>query len=377
MTAGLVPLTSASLCAGYLGLDDAAAALLGTRLLWCADNDTGPSKLIAHNHPGLANYGDLTAIDWRLVPYADVWTAGFPCTDVSLAGPRGGMLTGSRSGVWFHIAEGIKASRPSIIMIENTRGLLHARADSNLEHCPGCMGDPDREPRMRALGAVLGALADLGFDAEWCCVPASGTGACHQRDRVFALAWHRSAADPDSPVGRQWRLTAARQAAGWRARANARGLDRALDRPVADPRGVGLERLRGNAGPHPEWPAADGGGHGLAGGDPRAGFPWGRYGPAIARHELVHGRQHPWPVDPGRTGDRLAPRFVEWMMCLAEGRVTGVPGLSRTEQLMLLGNGVVPAQATWAFAHLFLTMAEATGVLTPTSGRRTLDRIVG
>jgi DNA (cytosine-5)-methyltransferase 1 len=49
------------------------------------------------------------------------------------------------------------------------------------------------------------------------------------------------------------------------------------------------------------------------------------------------------------------------MMCLAEGRVTGVPGLSRTEQLMLLGNGVVPAQATWAFAHLFLAMAEATG----------------
>lgn len=35
-------------------------------------------------------------------------------------------------------------------------------------------------------------------------------------------------------------------------------------------------------------------------------------------------------------------------MMLPDGWVTGVPGLSRPEQLRVLGNGVVPAQAAAA-----------------------------
>lgn len=45
---------------------------------------------------------------------------------------------------------------------------------------------------------------------------------------------------------------------------------------------------------------------------------------------------------------RLAPAFVEWMMGLDEGWVTGVPGIPHSAQLKLLGNGVVPHQAALA-----------------------------
>lgn len=51
---------------------------------------------------------------------------------------------------------------------------------------------------------------------------------------------------------------------------------------------------------------------------------------------------------PGKTGERLSPAFVEWMMGLPEGWVTGVPGLSRNAQLKILGNGVVPQQGALA-----------------------------
>lgn len=44
-------------------------------------------------------------------------------------------------------------------------------------------------------------------------------------------------------------------------------------------------------------------------------------------------------------------------MGLPEGHVTGVPGLSRNEQLRLLGNGVVPAQAELALRHLLAVEA--------------------
>lgn len=79
---------------------------------------------------------------------------------------------------------------------------------------------------------------------------------------------------------------------------------------------------------------------------------WGKYEPAIRRHETVFGTPAPCPVEPGRTGWRLAPRFVEWMMMLPPGWVTDVPGLSRNAQLRLLGNGVVPAQVILALSLL-------------------------
>lgn len=54
----------------------------------------------------------------------------------------------------------------------------------------------------------------------------------------------------------------------------------------------------------------------------------------------------------GWWGTLLSPPFVEWMMGLDAGRVTGVPGVSRNAQLRALGNGVVPPQALLAIVHL-------------------------
>ena len=75
---------------------------------------------------------------------------------------------------------------------------------------------------------------------------------------------------------------------------------------------------------------------------------WGDYAEAIARHERAIGRPAPAPTEPGRKGNpRLSARFVEWMMGLPAGWVTGC-GLTRAEELKALGNGVVPQQAAAA-----------------------------
>jgi DNA (cytosine-5)-methyltransferase 1 len=72
------------------------------------------------------------------------------------------------------------------------------------------------------------------------------------------------------------------------------------------------------------------------------------YTPALDRWAAVLGRPHPDPTVPHPDHGRpqLNPRFVEWMMGLPDGWVTDVPGVSRTAQLKMLGNGVVPQQAT-------------------------------
>lgn len=198
-------LTVGSLCTGFGGLEHALSDVFGeTELVFVADPgskidddrwDDGPVKLLAHRYPDVPNLGDIAAVDWTALAktlHVDVLAMGFPCTDVSLAGKQEGLLPGNRSGVWNHCVTAIRALRPSLVVIEDVGGLLSARAHSNLEPCPWCVGDePGGTSRitLRALGAVLGDLSDLGFDAEWCALRASDAGAAHGRKRIFILAW--------------------------------------------------------------------------------------------------------------------------------------------------------------------------------------------
>ena len=178
-----------SVCTGYAGLDHAVHEVLGGELAWVADIDPGASAILAHRFPSLPNLGDISAVDWSAVEPVNVLTAGFPCQDVSCAGGRAGLREGNRTGVWAYVARAIDELRPSLVVLENVRGLLSAGADSDVEPCPWCLGEAGNEHPLRALGAVLGDLADLGYDARWTVVSAADAGAPHRRERVFIVAW--------------------------------------------------------------------------------------------------------------------------------------------------------------------------------------------
>jgi len=178
-----------SLFSGYGGLDIAVAKQFGAEVVWHCEWEDAPSKILEANFPGVPNYRDVTLVDWSAVEPVDILTGGFPCQDVSLAGRRAGMASGTRSGLWSEFAKAIDVLQPKWVVIENVRGLLSAKADSDLEQCAWCVGEAgDGEPALRALGAVLGDLADLGYDAEWCGLPATDAGAPHNRFRVFIVA---------------------------------------------------------------------------------------------------------------------------------------------------------------------------------------------
>jgi len=180
-----------SLFSGYGGLDLAVSSVTGAEVAWHCEWEDAPSKILETHFPGVPNYRDVTKVDFTQVEPVDILTGGFPCQDLSLAGKRAGLKEGTRSGLWSEFARAIDEIRPRLVVIENVRGLLSATATNpELEFCSWCMGETgDGEPALRALGAVLGDLADLGYDARWQGVRAADAGAPHNRFRVFIVAY--------------------------------------------------------------------------------------------------------------------------------------------------------------------------------------------
>jgi len=123
-----------------------------------------PRKVLAKHWPGVPCYEDVSTADFAALGPVDVVTAGFPCQDISFAG-KGAGLAGERSGLFWHILRAASMVGFPKLLLENVAGLLD-----------------------RGLGAVLGAMAQVGYDAEWHCVQASYVGAWHKRDRIWILA---------------------------------------------------------------------------------------------------------------------------------------------------------------------------------------------
>lgn len=325
-----------SLCSGYGGLELGIAQVLDVETAWVSDIDKGACKILAHRFPGVPNIGDMTAVDWRGVEPVDVICGGTPCQDLSHAGRRAGMTEGTRSNLWVAMREAIAVLRPGLVVWENVGGAASAAADSDVEPCPGCVGD-GTGVHLRALGRVVGDLSSLGYVGRVRALRAADVGAPHGRLRYFLTA---------HPAGDTWGL-------GHRDGGTSADADGGLDIsrvPRADLRAVPGGDDRGIAAALLPTPRTSGIRsdelllNGIA-----ADNRWGDYAAAIHRWETILGRPAPAPTQTSSKGNpQLAPAFVEWMMGLPAGWVTDTPGITRTEALRALGNGVVPQQAAAA-----------------------------
>lgn len=123
-----------------------------------------PRRVLAKHWPEVPQYEDVATANFEHCGPVDLVTAGFPCQDVSLAG-KGAGLAGERSGLFWHVIRTVlMVGRPKLLL-ENVAELLN-----------------------RGMGAVLGALAQVGYDTQWHCIPASAVGGSQERDRVWIVA---------------------------------------------------------------------------------------------------------------------------------------------------------------------------------------------
>lgn len=293
--------TIGSLFSGYGGLDMGVQAALGpARVAWVSDIEPGPTKILTHHHPDAPNLGDITRIDWTGVEPVDVICGGSPCQGFSSAGLRRGFAD-SRSGLWEDMRRAVEALRPHLVVWENVAAVATM---------------PNGDGRT-VLTKVLDDIEAVGYPTRAVKLAASEVGAPHKRARVFVVASDREG-------------------------------DRLLEQAEAPDLLIKSRRLLPtctasmHAGPGNSWRR---GGKNLQtfvrDGD------WKDCGPSLTLWARLLGRDFPSPEEDGR----LSPAFAEWMMGLPAGHVTSPEiGLSRTQQLRALGNGVVPRQAAAAIA---------------------------
>lgn len=114
---------------------------------------------------------DIKQLTAGEIPRAEIWTFGFPCTDISLSGKRAG-LAGERSGLFFTVAGLLKSTpaedKPRILIVENVKHLLSCERGGDFT-------------------AVLFNLWEAGYDLEWQCVNSKDFGVPQHRERVYLV----------------------------------------------------------------------------------------------------------------------------------------------------------------------------------------------
>jgi DNA (cytosine-5)-methyltransferase 1 len=285
-----------SLCTGYGGLDLAVEAYFNAETIWCAEIDKYASQVIEQRFD-IPNHGNIKEIDWASLEPIDILTAGYPCQPFSHAGYRKG--TDDDRHIFPYILEAISTLRPRYAVMENVRGHLSL-----------------------GLKEVLESLASIGYAARWEIVRASQAGAPHQRARVFIVAYPNSNACEES-----------RRAGGSIPSKTSEIINRS-DRSIdgcsdKDASYSNDQHLTHN------------------------GQVQGLGRRFISRCQM-HMQEPPDALD---QDDKLNAYFVEYMMGLPSGWVTET-GLSRAQQLKMLGNGVVPQQAELALELLLTRHAQ-------------------
>ena len=163
-------ITHLGLCAGYGGIELGLKRVIPTlrSVALCEIESFAVANLVSKMEAGLMDpapiWTDLKTFPWESFrDRVDILTGGYPCQPFSAAGKRLGGEDPRH--LWPHISRGISILQPRVCFFENVEGHITC----GLHH-------------------VLCDLGRLGYRTTWGLFSASECGAPHQRKRVFILA---------------------------------------------------------------------------------------------------------------------------------------------------------------------------------------------
>jgi DNA (cytosine-5)-methyltransferase 1 len=254
----------------------------GMQTVAFCEKDSFCQKILKTHWPDVPVFSDISKVckdDLKTLGPIDIIAGGFPCQDISCAGKQVG-INGSRSGLWKEFKRLINELKPRYAIIENVANL-----------------------RSKGLVTVLQDLWEIGYNAEWHCIPASAFGAPHRRDRIWIMAYASCISADRLPIGKKKGFSLTRDSCKNATDTDCQRLQRYW----------GYEEIS-----------------------------------AICKQEQIslyyrtRGIEQ-WGVEPESIGrlkeGRLNPDWVEWLMGFPS---SWTESGSRRQRLMALGNAVVP-----------------------------------
>lgn len=169
----------------HSGLEKAGMECIG----WCEfDKFAQKSYRAIYDTERLWFADDVRKVRGWDIPKADLWTFGFPCQDVSIAGKQQGIKRGTRSGLFYEIMRLIdeaEESRPEWLICENVKNLLSIDGG-------------------RGFFTVLTEMGGRGYTVEWRVYNSKDYGVPQNRERVYIVGHcGDSSGQPLLPVRRE------------------------------------------------------------------------------------------------------------------------------------------------------------------------------
>ena len=165
------PLRVASFFSGIGGLD-LGFQNAGIAVNFQCEIDEFGNSILKRHWPDVRRVTDIRGIaNGTEVPDAELWCAGFPCQDVSLARARQrDGLNGQHTGLFYDFARLLDDARPPVVVLENVPGLLSSHGG-------------------RDFGIILSTLAEFGYGVAWRVLDSQFFGVPQSRRRLYIAGY--------------------------------------------------------------------------------------------------------------------------------------------------------------------------------------------
>jgi DNA-cytosine methyltransferase len=157
----------ASFFSGVGGLD-LGFERAGIETVSVSEIDPYANAVLAERFPSAINLGSITEVNAHEIPEADIWSGGFPCQDLSVAGKRAG-FAGRRSSLAFTFIDLMAERKPQWVVLENVPGLFTSNKGADF-------------------GRLLYEMERIGYGVSWRILDARHFGIAQRRRRVFIVA---------------------------------------------------------------------------------------------------------------------------------------------------------------------------------------------
>jgi DNA-cytosine methyltransferase len=145
----------------------------GIETVSLSEIDPYASAVLAERFIGVPNLGNILEVKADDIPAAEIWSGGFPCQDLSVAGKRAG-FAGKRSSLAFTFLDLVEQRKPRWLLLENVPGLLNSNGGADF-------------------GRLISEMVSLGYSLSWRLLDARHFGVAQRRRRIFIVAANDSA----------------------------------------------------------------------------------------------------------------------------------------------------------------------------------------